>query len=264
MLDNLSNQELIDRMESVLRSRADTPGVKRLWLRLRDMGENVKDEVRQFYHLQRACRDDEALAQAMRDEGLGDIAAYDRTAADAHMGRLVQAFNQVVENNWSRRNIRSNLPTVADGPGLSRAAYTGSQPARAHHESVEYYNLSLRVNAGRDLVVRDVFSSDPYCVLIYRDPYQRAAQKRQTRVVRNNLNPVWSETHAFRDVTPEGRLTIEVMDEDKFNDDDPMGQVTIDFRDLDMEQELHTWFKLEGVEKGAIRLQFNFERVYAD
>ena len=109
-----------------------------------------------------------------------------------------------------------------------------------------------------------MFSSDPYCVLTYRDSYQRAAQQRKTKVQNSTLNPVWAETHVFRDVTPEGRLTIQVMDEDKFNDDDPMGEVVIDFRQLNLEKELHTWFKLQDVEKGELRLQLNFERVYAD
>ncbi|MEO1273424.1 MAG: C2 domain-containing protein, partial [Myxococcota bacterium] len=75
----------------------------------------------------------------------------------------------------------------------------------------------------------------------------------------NTLNPVWAETHTFRDVTAHGELTLAVLDQDRFNEDDPMGSFTIAFNTLDLEQSLHTWFTLEGVERGEIRLQLNFE-----
>lgn len=84
----------------VLRGLADDPAVQRLKVRISELGANVADEVEQFRQLQKACRESEYLAAALRDVGLGDVAAMDPRRVDPETGRLVQAFNRMVEDRW--------------------------------------------------------------------------------------------------------------------------------------------------------------------
>lgn len=86
--------------------------------------------------------------------------------------------------------------------------------------------IKVNVVKGSDLAIRDVRSSDPYVMLTLGN------QSVKTRVIKNNLNPVWNEKLMLSipdDVPP---LIVNVFDKDKFSTDDHMGEAEIDIQPL--------------------------------
>lgn len=76
------------------------PVIRKLRVRLRDLGDNSRDEVAQFRQLQRAVKESPELAKAFVDKGFGDITVVDPRRPGAVGGALVQAFNRLVESRW--------------------------------------------------------------------------------------------------------------------------------------------------------------------
>ena len=67
----------------------------------------------------------------------------------------------------------------------------------------------VQVVEGRDLANKDIFSkSDPYCILSFE------GYEGQTKVIDNNLNPVWNEEFCFplEDFFSESELRVELWD----------------------------------------------------
>lgn len=74
---------------------------------------------------------------------------------------------------------------------------------------------------GRDLIIKDIVSSDPYCIL------SLGLQTRKSTTKKKTLNPKYNEMFSFswdgRD-----RLKIEIFDHDDLSKDDHMGLVDVD------------------------------------
>ncbi|KAK4285380.1 hypothetical protein QN277_002086 [Acacia crassicarpa] len=92
---------------------------------------------------------------------------------------------------------------------------------------VEFVGL-IKVNVvkGTNLAVRDVMTSDPYVIL------SLGHQSVKTRVIKNNLNPVWNESLMLsipHNIPP---LKVHVYDKDTFSTDDFMGEAEIDIQPL--------------------------------
>jgi hypothetical protein len=96
----LDVEEVAQRMAAVLAPFADQPVGRKLRLRLRELGDNVLDERKQFRLLQRACQESPPLAAAFETAGFGPVATLDTLRVTPAVGLLVQAFNHVVENLW--------------------------------------------------------------------------------------------------------------------------------------------------------------------
>lgn len=92
---------------------------------------------------------------------------------------------------------------------------------------VEFVGLiNVNIVRGTDLAVRDMVSSDPYVILTLGN------QSMKTRVIKNNLNPVWNERLMLsipEDIPP---LKLLVYDKDTFSTDDFMGSAEIDIQPL--------------------------------
>ncbi len=245
MAIDLPEAELVEIFFKILTDRATTPAIRGLRIRLQDVGSN-RDELIQFRNLQRACREDPELDQEFTWAGLGSLLRFDPLTPDPDMGILVQAFNQMVEDHWEGRTSHIHLPRIEPGKTPD------NKPTQGHV-------MVVKINAARDLVVRDILSSDPYCKLIYRDPAVPAmAQRHQSSTQKNTLDPIWAEERKFSGVTRNGTLRVEVWDEDKLSDDDPMGWVEIAMRDLDFNQGSDAWLHLKDVEKGQIHINHTF------
>lgn len=76
------------------------PVIRKLRLRLRELGDNARDAVAQFRQLQRAARESPELAKAFSDKGFGDLTAVDPRNPGPLGGAVVQAFNRLVEDRW--------------------------------------------------------------------------------------------------------------------------------------------------------------------
>ncbi|GKU91313.1 hypothetical protein SLEP1_g5202 [Rubroshorea leprosula] len=92
---------------------------------------------------------------------------------------------------------------------------------------VEFVGL-IKVNVvkGTNLAVRDVMTSDPYVILAL------GHQSVKTRVIKNNLNPVWNESLMLSIPEQIPPLKVIVYDKDTFSTDDFMGEAEIDIQPL--------------------------------
>ncbi|KAE8682271.1 putative ADP-ribosylation factor GTPase-activating protein AGD11 [Hibiscus syriacus] len=92
---------------------------------------------------------------------------------------------------------------------------------------VEFVGL-IRVNVvkGTNLAARDMLSSDPYVILAL------GQQSLKTRVIRNNLNPIWNKSLMLSIPENISPLKVLVYDKDTFKADDFMGDAEIDIQPL--------------------------------
>ncbi|OMP00915.1 C2 calcium-dependent membrane targeting [Corchorus capsularis] len=92
---------------------------------------------------------------------------------------------------------------------------------------VEFVGL-IKVNVvkGTNLAVRDMMTSDPYVIL------SLGQQSVKTRVIKNNLNPVWNESLMLSIPENIPPLRVLVYDKDTFSTDDFMGDAEIDIQPL--------------------------------
>lgn len=96
------NKDLAEYLTKVFKELEDELVVRRLRSRLRELGPNCKDEVKQFRQLQKACREEARLAEALDQAGYKDAGTVSPSSLDAQTGPLIQAFNQVVEQLWEK------------------------------------------------------------------------------------------------------------------------------------------------------------------
>ncbi|GMI83290.1 hypothetical protein like AT3G07940 [Hibiscus trionum] len=115
-------------------------------------------------------------------------------------------------NSWVRKDID---PLKTNKKGNSLAGM------------VEFVGL-IKVNVvkGTNLAVRDMLSSDPYVILVC------GQQSVKTRVIKNNLNPVWNESLMLSIPENVPPLKVFVYDKDTFTTDDFMGDAEIDIQPL--------------------------------
>lgn len=99
-MEDLGAQALADLLFLVLDKHEGSRTPARLRMRLRELGKKRRDEDQQFLLLQRACREDPQLAAELEQVGLGKIAELSAMHRSATRGRLVQAFNHMIEEHW--------------------------------------------------------------------------------------------------------------------------------------------------------------------
>ncbi|KAJ4720305.1 ADP-ribosylation factor GTPase-activating protein AGD12 [Melia azedarach] len=134
-----------------------------------------------------------------------DKRPYEKQATTRH--RIGNAFR----NSWGRKdNEMKNM-----------------KKANSLAAMVEFVGL-IRVNVvrGTNLAVRDVMTSDPYVILAL------GHQSVKTRVIKNNLNPVWNESLMLSIPENIPPLKVIVYDKDTFSTDDFMGDAEIDIQPL--------------------------------
>ncbi|KAM1503531.1 hypothetical protein ACFX15_027910 [Malus domestica] len=123
--------------------------------------------------------------------------------------RIGQAFR----NSWGRKDSEHKI--AKKGYSMPMAGM------------VEFVGL-IKVNVvrGTNLVVRDMVTSDPYVILAL------GHQSVKTRVIKNNLNPVWNESLMLSIPDHIPPLKVLVYDKDTFKADDFMGEAEIDIQPL--------------------------------
>ncbi|KAF2577038.1 hypothetical protein F2Q68_00002737 [Brassica cretica] len=120
-------------------------------------------------------------------------------------------IGHALRNSWGRRESDQK----------------GTKKSNSLAGMVEFVGL-IKVNVvkGTNLAVRDVMTSDPYVIL------SLGQQSVKTRVIKNNLNPVWNETLMLSIPEQVPPLKVLVYDKDKFTTDDFMGEAEIDIEPL--------------------------------
>lgn len=111
--------------------------------------------------------------------------------------------------------------------GRKDTEYKNNKKSNSLAAMVEFVGL-IKVNVvkGTNLAVRDVLTSDPYVVLTL------GQQSVRTRVIKNNLNPIWNESLMLSIPEQIPPLKVLVYDKDKFTTDDFMGEAEIDIQPL--------------------------------
>ena len=95
----MTEQTDATQLHAVLGPFLDQPVGRRLKVRLRELGDDCRDEWEQFRLLQRACREDAALDDAVPAAGFSRPTKLSRIKPSPELGRLVQAFNLFVETH---------------------------------------------------------------------------------------------------------------------------------------------------------------------
>ena len=123
-----------------------------------------------------------------------------------------------------------------------RPTTNGSTHQQTHSQvaMVEFIGIvDLILVECRNLVIKDVVSSDPYCIMAV------GLQTRKSTVKGSNLNPVYNEMFSFswNGTDP---LLVDVFDKDDLTSDDDMGTAMIDLSPLlkEREAELNQWYPI--------------------
>ncbi|KAL3618808.1 putative ADP-ribosylation factor GTPase-activating protein agd11 [Castilleja foliolosa] len=124
-------------------------------------------------------------------------------------GHRIQGLGHAFRNSWRRADHRMTKKTNSMA-GM-----------------VEFVGL-IKVNIvrGTNLAIRDMVTSDPYVILSLGN------QSMKTRVIKNNLNPVWNESLMLSIPENIPPLKLLVYDKDTFSTDDFMGNAEIDIQPL--------------------------------
>ncbi|KAL2898325.1 putative ADP-ribosylation factor GTPase-activating protein AGD11 [Bienertia sinuspersici] len=182
------------------------------------------DFIRRKYELQQFLNSDECLmcpyprptsSSTYRSASTKNLVLaldkkhIDKQASSLRISGIGHAFRSS-RNNWKRKEEQRNNKKNDLLPGM-----------------IEFIGL-IKVNVvrGTNLAIRDMVSSDPYVILCL------GQQSVKTRVIKNNLNPVWNEKLmlSIPDCVPP--LKLLVYDKDTFTTDDFMGQAEIDIEPL--------------------------------
>ena len=102
---------------------------------------------------------------------------------------------------------------------------------------VEFVGIvDVHLIEGKNLIVKDIISSDPYCVL------SLGFQTRKSTTKKNSLNPLYNEHFSFS-WNGKDELVIEIFDHDDLSKDDHMGVVAIDlgFLHNNPEKSFQSW-----------------------
>ncbi|KAI3445125.1 hypothetical protein Pfo_001790 [Paulownia fortunei] len=108
-----------------------------------------------------------------------------------------------------------------------RSEHKSTKKSNSMAGMVEFVGLiNVNIVRGTNLAVRDMVSSDPYVILSLGN------QSMKTRVIKNNLNPVWNERLMLSIPENVPPLKLLVYDKDTFSTDDFMGDAEIDIQPL--------------------------------
>ncbi|KAJ6922047.1 hypothetical protein NC652_015874 [Populus alba x Populus x berolinensis] len=123
--------------------------------------------------------------------------------------------------------------------------------------------LSVTVISAEDLPVVDLMGkADPFVTLTMK----KSEMRNKTRVVNNNLNPVWNQTFDF--VVEDGlhdMLIVEVWDHDTFGKD-YMGRCILTLTRVILEGEYKDCFQLDEAKSGRLNLHLKWspQHIYRD
>ena len=86
----------------------------------------------------------------------------------------------------------------------------------------EYYTLNIEIKEMKDLKESDSSRSDPYYIAKF------GREEFKSRVIYNNLNPIYYDEFIFPIKNLDEKLIINVFDKDNLSKDDLIGNLEID------------------------------------
>ncbi|KAL3537744.1 hypothetical protein ACH5RR_001110 [Cinchona calisaya] len=181
--------------------------------------EERTDFIRRKYELQQFANCDELMYCPLPSPSSSHCSStscsYSSATDKKHYekqttGKGIHGLGHAFRNSW-RRN----------------SEYRSTKKSNSMAGMVEFIGL-IKVNVvrGTNLAVRDMVTSDPYVILSLGN------QSVKTRVIKNNLNPVWNEKLMLSIPENVPPLKLLVYDKDTFTTDDFMGEAEIDIQPL--------------------------------
>ena len=145
---------------------------------------------------------------------------------------------------------------------LRRQCSNSADNGKSMSGMVEYIGIvTIQLLEGKNLIVKDLKSSDPYCVLTL------GFQSRKSKTKYKTLNPSYQETFDFS-WNGIDRLTVEVFDKDELTKDDHMGKVEVGLEPLLLESGavMRDWFTIRHRkhtkrEQGELLLEMSFTKI---
>ena len=156
---------------------------------------------------------------------------------------------------------------------FSYAEGRNEMPARrvqpqCHKEStgivgmVEFIGIvNVTLVACRNMVIKDVFSSDPYCV------FHLGLQSQKSSIKYNTLNPDYNEHFSFS-WNGQDKLKIEFFDKDNFSSDDHMGVADVNLSIFNQQPTIAVaqWYPIQHRNhperlQGEVKLELTFTAI---
>ena len=136
---------------------------------------------------------------------------------------------------------------------------TSSASSLREAAMVEFIGIvNVKLVEGRNLIVKDIVSSDPYCVLTV------GLQTRKSTIKKSSLNPLYNEEFAFS-WDGKDELKIEIFDHDDLSKDDHMGVISLDldFLKKNKDKLFESWHQVthrkhRNRQQGELLLELSF------
>lgn len=182
--------------------------------------EERSDFIRRKYELQQFLDSEENLICPF-------IPSHARTTSSSHSS--FSSYNPPQEKKrYDKQTTRNRIGlSFRNSWGRKDSESKSTKKSNSLAGMVEFVGL-IKVNVvkGTNLAIRDIMTSDPYVIL------SLGHQSVKTRVIKNNLNPVWNESLMLSIPENIPPLKIIVYDKDSFKNDDFMGEAEIDIQPL--------------------------------
>lgn len=159
-----------------------------------------------------------------------------------------------VEELFARVEGRNEMPARRIRPQEGHNECTGSVGM------VEFIGIvNVKLISCRNMVIKDVFSSDPYCKLFL------GLQVHKSSIKYNTLNPDYNENFSFS-WNGQDKLKIEYYDKDNFSADDHMGVTEVNLSILNRQQEITQWYSIQHRNhperlQGEVKLELSFTAI---
>lgn len=182
--------------------------------------EERSDFIRRKYELHQFLDSEENLICPF-------IPSHSRTTSSSHSSS--SSYNPPQEKKrYDKQTTRNRIGlSFRNSWGRKDSESKSTKKSNSLAGMVEFVGL-IKVNVvkGTNLAIRDIVTSDPYVIL------SLGHQSVKTRVIKNNLNPVWNESLMLSIPENIPPLKIIVYDKDSFKNDDFMGEAEIDIQPL--------------------------------
>ncbi|CAH9113774.1 unnamed protein product [Cuscuta epithymum] len=168
--------------------------------------EERSDFIRRKYELKQFVNSD---LQLMCPIATSSVSSSEKKHSSGHK---IHGLGHAFRNSWRKKESDNQKPNRKSNSTAGMVEFIGL--------------VKVNVVRGTNLAIRDMVSSDPYVIL------SLGSQSVKTRVIKNNLNPVWNEQLMLSIPENIPPLKVHVFDKDTFTTDDFMGEAEIDIQPL--------------------------------
>nr|TKR98292.1 hypothetical protein D5086_0000204270 [Populus alba] len=195
-----------------------------------------------------------------------EVQRDNKNRGQVHLELLYRPFgmeNDLGNSFGSSFSMTSLEKVLKNGANSMEITGNVNEVTQKRREVIVRGVLSVTVISAEDLPVVDLMGkADPFVTLTMK----KSEMRNKTRVVNNNLNPVWNQTFDF--VVEDGlhdMLIVEVWDHDTFGKD-YMGRCILTLTRVILEGEYKDCFQLDEAKSGRLNLHLKWspQHIYRD